>query len=103
MVCCTCANALFYTVVIFKLQLQHTFGSEERLTSNCEIKICPKEDINIFILFAPTRLSSMLAKLEIKQLGIRSQPGIKFTVSNFIAFFFHFMYSAFYKSEYLIF
>ncbi|XP_024435919.2 centrosomal protein of 192 kDa isoform X2 [Desmodus rotundus] len=61
-------------------QLQHTFGSEERLTSNCEIKICPKEDINIFILFAPTRLSSMLAKLEIKQLGIRSQPGIKFTI-----------------------
>ncbi|XP_035865245.1 centrosomal protein of 192 kDa isoform X2 [Phyllostomus discolor] len=61
-------------------QLQHTFGSEERLTSNCEIKIRPKEDINIFVLFAPTRLSSMLAKLEIKQLGIRSQPGIKFTI-----------------------
>ncbi|XP_016052781.1 PREDICTED: centrosomal protein of 192 kDa isoform X2 [Miniopterus natalensis] len=61
-------------------QLQHTYGSEERLTSNCEIKIRPKEDINIFVLFAPTRLSCMLAKLEIKQLGIRSQPGIKFTI-----------------------
>ncbi|XP_045430678.1 centrosomal protein of 192 kDa isoform X2 [Pipistrellus kuhlii] len=61
-------------------QLQHTFGSEERLTSNCEIKIRPKEDITIFVLFAPTRLSCMLAKLEIKQLGIRSQPGIKFTI-----------------------
>ncbi|XP_036100843.1 centrosomal protein of 192 kDa isoform X6 [Molossus molossus] len=61
-------------------QLQHTFGSEERLTSNCEIKIRPKEDINIFVLFAPTRLSCMLAKLEIKQLGIQSQPGIKFTI-----------------------
>ncbi|XP_070276806.1 centrosomal protein of 192 kDa isoform X2 [Myotis yumanensis] len=61
-------------------QLQHTFGSEERLTSNCEIKIRPKEDITIFVLFTPTRLSCMLAKLEIKQLGIRSQPGIKFTI-----------------------
>ncbi|ELK15038.1 Centrosomal protein of 192 kDa [Pteropus alecto] len=61
-------------------QLQHTFGSEERLTNNCEIKIRPKEDINISVLFAPTRLSCMLAKLEIKQLGIRSQPGIKFTI-----------------------
>lgn len=40
----------------------------------------PKEDIHISVLFAPTRLSCMLAKLEIKQLGIRSQPGIKFSV-----------------------
>ncbi|XP_044099598.1 centrosomal protein of 192 kDa isoform X1 [Neovison vison] len=61
-------------------QLQHTFGSEERLTSNCEIRMHPKEDIHISVLFAPTRLSCMLAKLEIKQLGIRSQPGIKFTI-----------------------
>ncbi|XP_048967845.1 centrosomal protein of 192 kDa isoform X2 [Canis lupus baileyi] len=60
--------------------LQHTFGSEERLTSNCEIRMCPKEDVHISVLFAPTRLSCMLAKLEIKQLGIRSQPGIKFTI-----------------------
>ncbi|XP_076992167.1 centrosomal protein of 192 kDa isoform X2 [Tamandua tetradactyla] len=61
-------------------QLQNTFGSEERLTSNCEIRIHPKEDINVYVLFAPTRLSCMLAKLEIKQLGIRSQPGVKFTI-----------------------
>ncbi|XP_014437849.1 centrosomal protein of 192 kDa isoform X2 [Tupaia chinensis] len=61
-------------------QLQNTFGSEERLTSNCEIRIRPKEDITISVLFAPTRLSCMLAKLEIKQLGNRSQPGIKFTI-----------------------
>ncbi|XP_064150825.1 centrosomal protein of 192 kDa isoform X1 [Loxodonta africana] len=61
-------------------QLQNIFGSEERLTSNCEIRIRPKEDINIYVLFAPTRLSCMFAKLEIKQLGIRSQLGIKFTI-----------------------
>ncbi|XP_045383774.1 centrosomal protein of 192 kDa isoform X2 [Lemur catta] len=61
-------------------QLQNTFGSEERLTSNCEIRIHPKEDIIISVLFAPTRLSCMLAKLEIKQLGNQSQPGIKFTI-----------------------
>ncbi|XP_070320635.1 centrosomal protein of 192 kDa isoform X5 [Odocoileus virginianus] len=61
-------------------QLQHTFGSEERLTSNCEVRIRPKEDIYISVLFAPTRLSCMLAKLEIKQVGFRSQPGVKFTI-----------------------
>ncbi|XP_005258166.1 centrosomal protein of 192 kDa isoform X6 [Homo sapiens] len=61
-------------------QLQNTFGSEQRLTSNCEIRIHPKEDIFISVLFAPTRLSCMLARLEIKQLGNRSQPGIKFTI-----------------------
>ncbi|XP_074058182.1 centrosomal protein of 192 kDa [Macrotis lagotis] len=61
-------------------QLQNTFGLEERLTSSCEIRIRPKEDINIFLLYAPTRISCMLAKLEIKQLGIRSQPGIKFSI-----------------------
>ncbi|XP_007949874.2 centrosomal protein of 192 kDa [Orycteropus afer afer] len=61
-------------------QLQNIFGSEERLTSNCEIRIHPKEDIDICVLFAPTRLSCMLAKLEIKQLGIQSQLGVKFTI-----------------------
>ncbi|XP_033034312.1 centrosomal protein of 192 kDa isoform X5 [Trachypithecus francoisi] len=61
-------------------QLQNTFGSEQRLTSNCEIRIHPKEDIIISVLFAPTRLSCMLARLEIKQLGNRSQPGVKFTI-----------------------
>ncbi|XP_050013804.1 centrosomal protein of 192 kDa isoform X3 [Alexandromys fortis] len=61
-------------------QIKNTFGSEERLTSNCEIRICPGEDCVISVLFAPTRLSCMLAKLEIKQLGSRSQPGIKFMI-----------------------
>lgn len=61
-------------------QIQNTFGSEERLTSNCEIRICPGEDYVISVLFAPTRLSCMLAKLEIKQLGNRSQTGIKFMI-----------------------
>ncbi|XP_048219052.1 centrosomal protein of 192 kDa isoform X2 [Perognathus longimembris pacificus] len=61
-------------------QFQNTFGSEERLTSTCEIRIRPKEDIIVSVLFTPTRLSCMLAKLEIKQLGNRSQPGIKFMI-----------------------
>ncbi|XP_028921319.1 centrosomal protein of 192 kDa isoform X3 [Ornithorhynchus anatinus] len=61
-------------------QLQSTFGPEERLTSNREIKIRPKEDVDIYLTFAPTRIACMLAKLEIKQLGIRSQPGVKFTI-----------------------
>ncbi|XP_068788214.1 centrosomal protein of 192 kDa isoform X2 [Struthio camelus] len=61
-------------------QLQSIFGSEERLTSNWELKIRPKEDTNIYLMFAPTRITCMCAKLEIKQLGIRSQPGIKFTI-----------------------
>ncbi|XP_064235526.1 centrosomal protein of 192 kDa isoform X1 [Aotus nancymaae] len=61
-------------------QLQNTFGSEQRLTSNYEIRIHPKEDVIISVLFAPTRLSCMLARLEIKQLGNRSQPGVKFTI-----------------------
>ncbi|XP_013368299.1 PREDICTED: centrosomal protein of 192 kDa isoform X3 [Chinchilla lanigera] len=61
-------------------QLQNTFGSEERLTSNCEVTVCPKEDVVISVLFAPTRLSCMLAKLEIKQLRNRLQPGIKFMI-----------------------
>ncbi|XP_060056607.1 centrosomal protein of 192 kDa isoform X3 [Erinaceus europaeus] len=61
-------------------QLHHTFGSEEQVTNSCEIKIHPKEDINICVLFAPTRLSCMLARLEIKQPGIQLQPGVKFTI-----------------------
>ena len=39
------------------------------MTNNCEVRIRPKEDIYISVLFAPTRLSCMLAKLEIKQCG----------------------------------
>lgn len=38
----------------------------------------------VHLLFAPTRVASMLAKLEIKQSAVRpSQPGVKFTVSIF--------------------
>ncbi|KAJ8776693.1 hypothetical protein J1605_015282 [Eschrichtius robustus] len=73
-------HLVFLVFEEFMLMFQHTFGSEERLTSNCEVRIYPKEDIYISVLFAPTRLSCMLAKLEIKQLGIRSQPGFKFTI-----------------------
>nr|XP_032647898.1 centrosomal protein of 192 kDa-like isoform X1 [Chelonoidis abingdonii] len=61
-------------------QLKNTFGTEERLTSNQELKIRPREDTNIFLMFAPTHVACMLAKLEIKQLGIQSQPGVKFTI-----------------------
>ncbi|XP_010080899.1 PREDICTED: centrosomal protein of 192 kDa, partial [Pterocles gutturalis] len=61
-------------------QLQSIFGSEERLTSNWELKIRPKEDTNIYLMFTPTRITCFFAKLEIKHLGIRSQPGIKFTI-----------------------
>nr|XP_009937233.1 PREDICTED: LOW QUALITY PROTEIN: centrosomal protein of 192 kDa [Opisthocomus hoazin] len=61
-------------------QLQSIFGSEERLTSNWELKIHPKEDTNIYLMFTPTRITCFFAKLEIKQLGIRSKPGIKFTI-----------------------
>ncbi|XP_014793902.1 PREDICTED: centrosomal protein of 192 kDa [Calidris pugnax] len=61
-------------------QLQSIFGSEERLTSSWELKIRPKEDTNIYLVFAPTRVTCCFAKLEIKQLGIQSWPGIKFTI-----------------------
>ncbi|XP_019380490.1 PREDICTED: centrosomal protein of 192 kDa isoform X2 [Gavialis gangeticus] len=61
-------------------QLQSTFGTEERLTSTRELKIRPKEDANIYLMFAPSRVTYMLAKLEIKQLGIQSQPGFKFSI-----------------------
>nr|XP_015213299.1 PREDICTED: centrosomal protein of 192 kDa [Lepisosteus oculatus] len=62
-------------------QLQSTFGPEERLTNHRELAIRPREDASIHLLFAPTRVACMLAKLEIKQSGMRSsQPGIKFTI-----------------------
>ncbi|MBN3308453.1 CE192 protein, partial [Amia calva] len=62
-------------------QLQSTFGPEERLSSHRELTIRPKEDVSVHLLFAPTRVACMIAKLEIKQSGIRSsQPGIKFTI-----------------------
>ncbi|XP_069778568.1 centrosomal protein of 192 kDa isoform X2 [Narcine bancroftii] len=62
-------------------QLQSTFGSEERLTNNRELMVCPKEDVYVHLLFAPTRVACMLARLEIKQSRMRStQPGVKFTI-----------------------
>uniref|UniRef100_UPI00398F3BB2 centrosomal protein of 192 kDa isoform X2 n=1 Tax=Pristiophorus japonicus TaxID=55135 RepID=UPI00398F3BB2 len=62
-------------------QLQSTFGPEERLSSNRELMVCPKDDVCVHILFAPTRVTCMLARLEIKLSGIRStRPGVKFTI-----------------------
>ncbi|XP_035386391.1 centrosomal protein of 192 kDa isoform X2 [Electrophorus electricus] len=62
-------------------QLQSTFGPDERLTRNREMLIKPKEDVVVHLLFAPTRVASMLAKLEIKQSALRtSHPGVKFTI-----------------------
>ncbi|XP_028281383.1 centrosomal protein of 192 kDa isoform X2 [Parambassis ranga] len=62
-------------------QLQSMFSPEERLTRHGELSIRPREDVTIHLLFAPTRVACMLAKLEIKQSGVRpSQPGIKFTI-----------------------
>ncbi|CAL8286898.1 unnamed protein product [Merluccius merluccius] len=62
-------------------QLQSMFSPEERLTRHGELSIRPREDVNVHLLFAPTRVACMLAKLEIKQSGARpSQPGVKFTI-----------------------
>ncbi|XP_037393064.1 centrosomal protein of 192 kDa [Pygocentrus nattereri] len=62
-------------------QLQSSFGPDERLTRNRELLIKPKENVTVHLLFAPTRVASMLAKLEIKQSAMRpSQPGVKFTI-----------------------
>ncbi|XP_074843586.1 centrosomal protein of 192 kDa [Carettochelys insculpta] len=61
-------------------QLKNTFGREERLTSSQELKIRPREGATVFLMFAPTHVACMLAKLEIKQLGIHAQPGIKFSI-----------------------
>ncbi|KAM8966922.1 centrosomal protein of 192 kDa [Pelodytes ibericus] len=62
-------------------QLQNIFGPEERLTSNRDLTIRAKEDAIIHLMFTPTRVGCMLAKLEIKQSGVKSaMPGIKFTI-----------------------
>uniref|UniRef100_A0A674N0Y6 Centrosomal protein 192 n=1 Tax=Takifugu rubripes TaxID=31033 RepID=A0A674N0Y6_TAKRU len=62
-------------------QLQSMFSPEERLTRHGELSIRPKEDVTVHLLFAPTRIACMLAKLEIKQSGVRpSQPGVKFSI-----------------------
>lgn len=67
------------------------FSPEERLTRHGELSIRPKEDVTVHLLFAPTRVAGMLAKLEIKQSGVRpSQPGVKFSVrmwGELISFF----------------
>lgn len=52
--------------------------------NSCEIKIQPKQDYNINLIFTPSHLACMLAKLEMKQLGFLSQLAIKFTVSLFL-------------------
>ncbi|KAM9852578.1 centrosomal protein of 192 kDa [Aulostomus maculatus] len=62
-------------------QLQSMFSPEERLTRHGELSIRPREDVTVHLLYAPTRVAAMLAKLEIKQSGVRpSQPGVKFTI-----------------------
>lgn len=62
------------------------FSPEERLTRHGELSIRPKEDVTVHLLFAPTRIACMLAKLEIKQSGVRpSQPGVKFSVRMWLS------------------
>ncbi|XP_057689768.1 centrosomal protein of 192 kDa isoform X3 [Corythoichthys intestinalis] len=62
-------------------QLQSLFSPDERMTRHGELSIRPREDVTVHLLFAPTRVACMLAKLEIKQSGVRpSQPTIKFTI-----------------------
>lgn len=72
----------------FVPQLQSLFSPEERLTRHGELSIRPKEDVTVHLLFAPTRVACMLAKLEIKPSAFRpSQPGVKFTVRVFWSHF----------------
>ncbi|XP_042318653.1 centrosomal protein of 192 kDa isoform X2 [Sceloporus undulatus] len=52
----------------------------ERVYNNCEIKIRPKHDYSVCLTFTPSQLACMFAKLEMKQLGLPFQPGIKFTI-----------------------
>lgn len=66
----------------FLVYLQLKLG--EHVYNNCEIKIRPKHDYSVCLMFTPTRLTCMCAKLEMKQLGLLSQLGIKFTVSYFL-------------------
>ncbi|KAL2083861.1 hypothetical protein ACEWY4_019379 [Coilia grayii] len=62
-------------------QLQSSFGPEERLSHLRELSIRPKEDVTVHLLYTPSRVACMLAKLDIKQSSLRSsQPGIKFTI-----------------------
>ncbi|XP_054841844.1 centrosomal protein of 192 kDa [Eublepharis macularius] len=52
----------------------------EHVYSNCEIKIRPKHDYSVSLMFTPSRLACMFAKLEMKQLGFPTRLGIKFTI-----------------------
>ncbi|XP_044282345.1 centrosomal protein of 192 kDa isoform X2 [Varanus komodoensis] len=52
----------------------------DHMYNNCEIKIRPKHDYSVCLTFSPSRLACMFAKLEMKQLGLLSQLGIKFTI-----------------------
>ncbi|XP_053103437.1 centrosomal protein of 192 kDa isoform X2 [Hemicordylus capensis] len=52
----------------------------ERGYNNYEIKIRPKHDYSVYLIFSPSRLACMFAKLEMKQLGFQSQIGMKFTI-----------------------
>uniref|UniRef100_A0A8C6NQH0 Centrosomal protein 192kDa n=1 Tax=Nothobranchius furzeri TaxID=105023 RepID=A0A8C6NQH0_NOTFU len=62
-------------------QLQSMFSPDECLTRHGELSIRPGDDVTVHLLFAPTRVACMLAKLEIKQSGVRpSQPGVKFII-----------------------
>ncbi|KAL8182343.1 UNVERIFIED_CONTAM: hypothetical protein K2H54_053539, partial [Gekko kuhli] len=57
---------------------QVKFG--EHVYRDCEIKIQPKHDYKVSLIFTPSRLACMLAKLEMKQLGFPMRQGIKFTI-----------------------
>ncbi|XP_015276423.1 PREDICTED: centrosomal protein of 192 kDa-like [Gekko japonicus] len=57
---------------------QIKFG--DHVYRDCEIKIQPKHDYGVSLIFTPSRLACMLAKLEMKQLGFPMRQGIKFTI-----------------------
>ncbi|XP_048364489.1 centrosomal protein of 192 kDa [Sphaerodactylus townsendi] len=52
----------------------------EHVYSDCEVKIRPKHDYSVSLMFTPSRLACMLAKLEMKQLGFPTQLRVKFTI-----------------------
>nr|XP_056710919.1 centrosomal protein of 192 kDa [Euleptes europaea] len=52
----------------------------EHMYSDCEVKIRPKHDYSVSLMFTPSHLACMLAKLEMKQLGFPTRRGIKFTI-----------------------
>ncbi|XP_077208935.1 centrosomal protein of 192 kDa isoform X2 [Paroedura picta] len=56
------------------------FKLGEHVYTDCEIRIRPKHDYVVPLIFTPSRLACMLAKLEMKQLGFPTRLGIKFTI-----------------------